>query len=106
MQVKEYIDVRDDSYYVAGSRIGLDVVFHDFQRGRSPESIFQAYPSVGSLAKIYGAIAFILDHPSEVQAYLKEQDRKFERIKAEYPMPAEMIERYERGRKELSSKDA
>lgn len=70
---------------MAGTRIGLDVVVHDFRRGRSPEAIFEAYPSMGSLLKVYGAITFILEHPAEVEAYLEDQERRFERIKAEYP---------------------
>src|SRR5579872_5232816 len=38
--------VRNRGYYVTGSRIGLDVVIYDFRRGRSPEGIFEAYPSI------------------------------------------------------------
>lgn len=34
-----------------------------------------AYPSIGSLAKVYGTITFILEHPNEVEAYLLDQDR-------------------------------
>ena len=77
MPTNEYIEVRNDGYYLIGTRIGLDVVVYDFRRGRSAEAIFEAYPSIGSLAKVYGAIAFILEHPAEVGAYLKDQDRIF-----------------------------
>jgi uncharacterized protein (DUF433 family) len=96
----EYVEVRNGGCYVAGTRIGLDVVVYDFRRGRSAESIFEAYPSIGSLAKVYGSIAFILEHPAEVEAYLKDQDRILEQIKAQYPMPQDMIDRFERARKE------
>jgi uncharacterized protein (DUF433 family) len=48
----EYVEVYNGGYYVAGTRIGLDVVTHDFRRGRSAEAIFEAYPSIGSLAKV------------------------------------------------------
>jgi hypothetical protein len=37
-----------------------------------------------------------LQHPAEVRAYLKDQDRVFEEIKSQYPMPADTIERFER----------
>jgi uncharacterized protein (DUF433 family) len=100
----EYIEIRNGGYYVAGTRIGLDVIYYDFQRGRSPEAFLQAYPSLGSLANVYGAIAFMLDHPVEVDAYLTDQERLFERMKADHPMPEGMIERFERGRKELASR--
>jgi uncharacterized protein (DUF433 family) len=104
MPINQYVEVRNGGYYVAGTRIGLDIVIQDFQNGRSAEAIFEAYPSIGSLAKLYGAITFILEHPVEVENYLKDQDQRYEKIKERYPLPAELIERFERGRKELSSK--
>lgn len=59
MPTNEYVAVRNGGYYVADTRIGLDVVVYDFRRGRSAEAIFEAYPSIGSLSKIYGTITFI-----------------------------------------------
>jgi uncharacterized protein (DUF433 family) len=96
MPTNEYVEVRNGGYYVAGTRIGLDVVFYDFQRGGSPEAIFEAYPSIGRLGKVYGTLAFILDHPAEVQAYLKDQERLMDEIEAQFPMPQEMIDRLRR----------
>jgi uncharacterized protein (DUF433 family) len=96
MPPNEYVEIHNGGYYVAGTRIGLDVVTFDFRRGRSPEAIFEAYPSIGSLAKVYGAITFILEHPAEVDAYLKDQERILEEIKDRHPMPPEMMERFER----------
>jgi uncharacterized protein (DUF433 family) len=104
MPINEYVEVHNGGYYVAGTRIGLDVVIYDFRRGRSAEAIFEAYPSIGSLAKVYGAITFILEHPTEVDAYLTDQERIFEEIKARYPMPADMIERFDRATHEGSAK--
>src|ERR1700726_1016659 len=104
MPTNEYVEVRNGGYYVAGTRIGLDVVTYAFRKGRSAEAIFDAYPSIGSLAKVYGAITFILEHPAEVEAYLKDQDRIFEEIKAQNPMPADMSERFERAKSERPAK--
>jgi uncharacterized protein (DUF433 family) len=104
MPTNEYVEVQNGGYYIAGTRIGLDVVTYDFRRGRSAEAIFETYPSIGSLAKVYGAITFILEHAVEVEAYLKDQDRIFEQIKAQHPMPADMIERFERMKNERSAK--
>jgi uncharacterized protein (DUF433 family) len=106
MPTNEYVEVHNGGYYVAGTRIGLDVVTYDFRRGRSAEAIFEAYPLIGSLAKVYGSVTFILEHPAEVDAYLKDQERIFEEIKAQYPMPADMIERFERVKHERSAKQA
>jgi uncharacterized protein (DUF433 family) len=102
----EYVEVRSGGYYVAGTRIGLDVVVRDFRNGRSAEAIFDAYPSIGSLAKVYGAITFVLEHPTEVDAYLKDQDRLFEEIKTKHPMPAEMVEPFEQAKNQNAVKPA
>jgi hypothetical protein len=72
------------------------------RRGRSAESIFDAYPSIGSLAKTYGAITFILEHPAEVEAYLIDQARIFVAIEAQYPISQEMIDRFDRAKKEAA----
>jgi len=104
MPTNEYVEIRNGGYYVAGTRIGLDVLVYDFRRGRSAEAIFEAYSSIGSFAKVYGAITFILEHPAEIEIYLNDQDRIFERIKAQYPMPQEMIDRCERAKAEAPTR--
>ena len=44
----KYVEVRDGHlYYVAGSRMGLDVLVHDFRRGKTAGAILQSYPSIG-----------------------------------------------------------
>jgi uncharacterized protein (DUF433 family) len=106
MPTNEYVEVRNGGYYVAGTRIGLDVVTYDFRNGRSPEAIFDAYPLIGSLAKVYGAITFILEHPKEIEACLADQDRRYEEIKTRYPLTPDMIERFERAKSERSEKQA
>jgi uncharacterized protein (DUF433 family) len=100
----EYVEIRNGGYYLAGTRIGLDTIVYAFRNGQSAESIFEAFPLIGSLAKVYGAIAFILDHVKEVEEYLTDQDRRYDEFKAENPLPQEMIERFERGRRELPAR--
>jgi uncharacterized protein (DUF433 family) len=106
MPTNEYVEVHNGGYYLAGTRIGLDVVTYDFRHGRSAEAIFDAYPSIGSLAKVYGAITFILEHPKEIEAYLADQDRRYEEIQARYPLTPDMIERFERAKSERPVKPA
>jgi uncharacterized protein (DUF433 family) len=96
LPLNEYVEIHNGGYYIAGTRIGLDVLIRDFQRGRAAEGIFDAYPAIGSLAKVYGAIAFVLEHPKEIDAYLEDQERIFEEVKDRHPIPAEMIERLKR----------
>src|SRR5271170_2216716 len=100
MPTNEHVEVHNGGYYVAGTRIGLDVVAYDFRRGRSAEAIFEAYPSIASLATVYGAIIFILEHPGEIESYLREQDQIFDGIRTQYPMPEELRDRFERAKRE------
>ena len=102
MPTNQYVEVRNGAYYLAGTRLGLDVVIQEFRDGRSPEEIFEAYASIGSLSKVYGAITFILEHPQEIDSYLKAQDEKWEAFKASNPLSPDMIERLERAKRDLS----
>jgi uncharacterized protein (DUF433 family) len=104
LPTSEYVELRDGGYYVAGTRIGLDVVVYDFRRGRAPEAILEAYPSIGSLKKVYGAITFILEHPAAVQSYLEDQACILQEIRAQYPMPRDMADRFERARVDSTAK--
>ena len=94
----EHIETRNGGCFVAGSRVGLDVVTNAFRRGRTPEDIFRSFPSIGSLAKVYGVLTFILEHPHDIEAYLQEQVRSFEEFQTLHPLPPEMLEPYERTR--------
>lgn len=83
--------VRDQAgrLMVPETRISLDVLVADFKQGKTPEAIHQDYESV-SLADVYAVFAYYLRHRSEVEAYLGEQEREGEeiraRIEAEYPL--------------------
>ena len=102
MPTNQYVEARSGAYYAAGTRIGLDVLIHEFRNGRSAEEIFEAYPSIGSLSRVYGAITFILEHPQETDSYLKAQDEKWEAFKSDNPLSPDMLERFERGKRDLS----
>jgi uncharacterized protein (DUF433 family) len=73
-----YIEQRDGGYYVAGTRISLDSVVYAFNRGDSPERILEEFPLLDKMSRIYGAIAFYLDHKAEIDKYLDETEREFE----------------------------
>jgi uncharacterized protein (DUF433 family) len=103
----EYVEIREGRhYYVPGTRIGLHVVIHAFRRGETPEAILQSYPSIGSLAKVYGAIAFILDHPQAIESYLEEQEALWKKFQEEHPIPEDMLERLRRTKEELTHRSA
>lgn len=104
LPTSQYVETRNGAYYIAGTRVGLDVVVHEFRTGRTADAIFDAYPSIGSLVKVYGAITFVLEHPKEIEAYLQEQDRRYEEIKAKYPLTPDMIERFKGSVGEVQAK--
>ncbi len=106
MPTNEYIEARNGGYYIAGTRIGLDVVVYDFRDGRSADAIFETYPSIGSLAKVSGAITFILEHPKEIETYLEAQDGRYNDVKAQHPLTPDMIDRFERAKTLRSLKQA
>jgi uncharacterized protein (DUF433 family) len=106
MLAGEYVEIRNGAYYVAGTRIGLDVVASEFQAGRTAEAIFEAYPSIGSLEKVYGVFVFLLKHPDAVRAYLKDQERRYEEVRISNPLPADLVERYERARGHASPRES
>lgn len=78
--MQNYVDERDGGYYIAGTRIALDSVVHAFLAGESPDEILHSFPMAGPLVKIYGAITFYLENTEKVEAYLKEQDRRWEEL--------------------------
>jgi uncharacterized protein (DUF433 family) len=46
MMATDYIDVRDDGFYLKGTRIPLDSIVHEFRSGASPGSIRQTFPTL------------------------------------------------------------
>ena len=107
MPASKYVEMRGDGKVcIAGTRAGLDVRVHDFRRGETPEAILQACPSIGSLANVYGAITFVLEHPEAIESYLREQDEAWEKFRKEHPIPEEMLERFRHTKKELSRRSA
>ena len=75
---REYIEQRNGGYYVAGTRISLDSVVWAFHRGDYPERILERYPLLEKPARVYGAIAYYLDHQAEIDAYIEAGKREFE----------------------------
>ena len=60
---------------VAGTRVTLDSVVLAFDGGATPEEIVYQYPTLG-LADVYGVVSYVLNHRTEVQAYLRQRDTR------------------------------
>lgn len=67
---------------IGGTRVTLDTVVAAYQAGASAEEIWEDYP-VLRLGEVYRAIAFFLEHRSEVGAYLKGRRDQARRVRRE-----------------------
>jgi hypothetical protein len=106
LPTSEYVEVRDGFYHLAGSRVGLDVLVHDFRRGKTPEAILQSYPSIAPLGRVYGVIAFILEHPEAIDSYMREQDTRWDKFREEHPLPDQMLDNFRRNEEERARRSA
>ena len=73
----QYVDQRDEGYWVTGTRVSLDSIVYAFLSGQSAESIAQSFP-VLTLEQVYGAIAFYLANRSRVDQYLAQVRADFD----------------------------
>ena len=73
------IKLENGAYRVAGTRISLDSVVYAFWRGACREHCEQL-PDL-TLEQVFGAIAYYLANQSEIDAYLKEGDAEFEKLR-------------------------
>jgi uncharacterized protein (DUF433 family) len=75
--MNDYVEVRDDAYWIAGTRVSLDSVVIAFQQGYSPETIAtECFPTL-SLEQVTGAIAYYLAHREEIDAYLQRVEEEY-----------------------------
>ncbi len=65
---------------IAGSRVGLEAIIHEFKNGATAEQIQQDFPSV-SLPDIYAVIAYYLDNKVELESYLRRQQKAAARVR-------------------------
>src|ERR1035438_1393946 len=106
LPTSEYVELREGGYYVAGTRVGLDILVHDFRAGKSPEAILSSYPSIGTLAKVYGAVTFILEHPDAIESYLQDQETLWKALRLTHPLPDDMQDRFRRAQEDRAPRSA
>jgi hypothetical protein len=58
---RAWVERRDASFYIAGSRVPLATIVREFQHGQSPEVIRSSFPTL-TLEQVYGAITFYIGH--------------------------------------------
>jgi uncharacterized protein (DUF433 family) len=97
--VTEHLEERDGVLYISGTRISLDSIVYAFLEGSSPESIREDFDGL-SLAQVYGAIAFYLDHKAEVDSYLSRRNEQWNELERQGKSPnPELLARVERARR-------
>ena len=72
--MKEFVERRDGSFYLIGSRVPLARIVYEFRNGETPETI-QSNFSTLSLEQVYGAITFYLGNKEEVGKDMAERQR-------------------------------
>ena len=82
-KTKEYIEKRENGYWIQETRISLDSVVCSFLNGESPETIAQNFPLL-SLEQVYGAIAFYLANQEMIDAYLVEGQIEFQQMQQSF----------------------
>ena len=74
-----YVEQREGSYWVAGTRVSLDSIVYAFHAGQTAESMAQMFP-VLTLEMVYGAVTYYLAHRIEIEEYLKKAKSDFEAL--------------------------
>ena len=101
---KDYIEHREGSFYLIGSRVPLARVVYEFQNGAAPEAIRFDYPAL-SLEQVYGAIAFYLANKEYVERDMAERGCvEDEFIKSQPPLPLELKQKLESAREQMLSR--
>jgi uncharacterized protein (DUF433 family) len=102
MASQDYVEEREGYYFVASSRVSLASVIFAFREGASPETIRQNFPSL-SMAQVYGAIAFYLNHPAESEAYLRRLAARWKELEQQgRPPTGELQTKLEQARQLLA----
>ncbi len=76
---------------VGGTRVTLDTIVEAFDEGLTAEEIGQQYPTL-TLADIYGAITYYLNHKDAVDEYLAQRSSASEKIRQENEMRFNLAE--------------
>jgi hypothetical protein len=100
---KEFVERRDNSFYLVGSRVPLAHIVREFQRGESAEAIRSHYPAL-SLEQVYGAITFYLGSQENVEADMAEREREEDAFTAAHPTVPEVKIKFERMRQQIVSR--
>jgi uncharacterized protein (DUF433 family) len=98
---REFIERRENGLYIAGSRVAIDRIVWEYQRGEDPETIQSHYPTL-TPQQVNGAIAFYLSHRDEVDQLIEEHRLSEDSYTAAHPAPADIRKKFERMRRQMA----
>ena len=100
---RDFVEQRDESFYLVGSRVPLACIVREFQDGQSPEAIRSAFPTL-TLEQVYGAITFYLGHRAEVDEDIATREREENAFSETHPAPVDLKEKLDRARRQPQSR--
>jgi uncharacterized protein (DUF433 family) len=98
--MKEFVERRDGSFYIIGSRVPLAIIVHDFKNGDAPETIQSNFPTL-TVEQVYGAITFFLGNKEEVERDLIERRWIDDEFIKTHPAPPELKQKLDRARERM-----
>ena len=101
--LKEFVERRNGSFYLIGSRVPLALIVQEFQNGEAPEAIRSHYPTL-SLEQVYGAITFYLGNKEEAEKDMADRERAQDAFSRKHPAPTELKHKLERAREQMLSR--
>ena len=101
--IRDFIERRKTGFYIVGSRVPIDRIVWDYRNGEDSDGIQSHYPTL-SLDQVNGAIAFYLSHKDEVEQVMEERKLAEDSYTGENPTPPEIKEKFERMRRQVTSR--
>lgn len=96
-----HVEMREGVYYLIGTRVSLDSIVYAFREGCSPETIREDFEGL-TLAGVYGAVSFYLDHQQEIDSYLlRRQEQWAELERQSTPASEHLRQRIEGARRRM-----
>lgn len=91
----------DGTIRVKDTRLLIDMIIGAYNRGESPEEIFESFPSdVYTVADIYSIIAYYLTNKSKIDEYLAKREKEAEKVWEKI----EALPNYQKNRQKLKEK--
>jgi uncharacterized protein (DUF433 family) len=97
---RDFVEDRDGSFYLIGSRVPLAHLVREYQHGESLETIRAHYPTL-SLEQVAGAIAYYPGHKDAVATDIAQRERLEDEFSRTHSLPPHLKEKLDRARQQL-----